>query len=170
MLLALFSWLGGFVIRLLPECFGIWKAAQENKHEFALLDRTAKADLAQAKLKAETTLSKSEMMLLAQDTANLRDALLKERELLPTQKRVGIRWLDGINSSIRTIVTLWMLTLYTLIKWESMQMLLAFSYANAPRFIPFDVVAVLWTDYDTSLLSAIIGYHFGAQAIKHARR
>lgn len=170
MLLALFSWLGGFVIRLLPELLGIWRTWQDNGHERKMLELTAKADLAKAKLQSETTLSKSEMLLQAKDIALMREAMLKERKLLPPQRLTGIKWLDGFNSSIRSIVTLWMLTLYTFLKLKIAEMLLFYGGSAAPRYIPFDISDYIWNSYDTSLLAAIIGYHFGAQAIKHSRR
>lgn len=165
--ITLLSMAGGFLARLLPELLDVWKLRLNNKHELAL----QRMNLEAAKLKVEGQLASQSIEADLTEARSVMKYMLAERELLnnPPPKS-GMPLVDGLNSSIRSIVTLWVLSLYTYTKMVKVEFVSGITTCDQPVFFSLDMLQEIWGPEDTAMLGAIIGYHFGAQAAKFLRR
>lgn len=166
-LTTLLSMGGGFLARLLPELIDLWKLKINNKHELALQRLSLEAS--KQKLDSRERVRNIDADLA--DARSLRAYALAERKLLnqPVPK-TGMPWVDAINSLIRAIVTLWVLSVWTYCKLVKVEFVASVSTCGEPVFVSLDLLEEVWGEEDTAMLGAIIGYHFGAQAAKFLRR
>lgn len=173
MLFTLLSLLGGFVTRLLPEALNLYREKKEREHELAMM----KLSRDMAKDKSEAAFRRADMEAALEDAAGARDyaldaarVMIEGQKMLAPQRKTGFRWLDAFNSSIRSIITIWVIVLWTLAKVKSYAMFVAFQMNGAPMYLPIEIAEHLWNTADQALMSAIIGYHFGVQAVNAYRR
>lgn len=146
----MWSILIGFLSSGLPHVFEYFKAKQDNAHELAMFQMQIEASKAEAQSKLEATMYES--------AASIEVA---EQERFSTEKPVqsGIRWIDGLNASVRPIVTYWILAIYTISKvWIFFPITL----------LPWQT-STLWLAADADILGAVIAYHFGSRSFSKLR-
>lgn len=107
-MLTLIGTLLGGVFRLLPELFKFLDAKNDRAHELAMLDKQIEADKLKAQQAVDLTHAQTEGAATIEDIKALAVAVQAQAT------QTGVRWVDGLNSLVRPILTFWWcLGLYT---------------------------------------------------------
>jgi hypothetical protein len=141
---SLIALLGGGVMRLLPEVFKLFGAKMDHKHELEMTKLQISLEEARAKVQIEAGQA-------AQATASAAGELAAYAEALKGQSTMtGVKFIDGMNQSVRPVVTYWWMLLLSAQKFDALQ-------NGAP----------VWTANDWDVLSMILGFWFVDRAIKY---
>lgn len=159
-IMALLGGIGGAAARILPEIIEAWKHRNDPANELEL-----------AKIELEKTKSELQNKLeLAQTRAQFTEAqaqavaaIAQSKAAVIAQqaqaKLTGIPFVDGANLLVRPVVTLWLLTLYTLYKALTV-------WTAVTQHATLDAVAsAMWTPDDIAIFSGAITFWFVDQSI-----
>lgn len=145
--------LGG-VFRLAPEVFKFFDAKNERAHELAMQDK----QLEFLKVQGDQKVQEAQVQ---QDTVNieaLKDVLVAQAT--PT----GNGFIDGMNASVRPIVTYMLLCMYLAFKYS-----LGYTLYNSDLPL-FDIAKALYTPDDQALFWGIVNFWFLDRVIKSKSR
>lgn len=143
----------GALLRLLPAAgsavMGHFRAKADRAHEIEML-----------KLQADIAKQGAEQRLREQDNVGYWDTAGKTLEAyqiaLKGQSQItGVRWVDGMNQSVRPVVTYWFLFLYSVAKVAGF--LYAWLHEGAKLTV---AMPILWSQADTAMLFGILGFWF----------
>lgn len=140
MIEALLGGLLGPLFRLIPEVLSYFDKKSERAHEIAMQAANLEADKARYANQLAVT-------HLTMDAAQYTTAVGALQEALKGQFQLtGVPWIDGLNMSVRPVVTYSFFLLYACIK------------AN----LLYHGVSLLgiWTDTDMGLFSGILSFYF----------
>jgi hypothetical protein len=141
---AIFSLLGGGLMRLLPEVFKLFSDKQDKSHEVTMTQLQLEIDKARAAQQLSTTQAQA---AVAQATGEMQAYV----EAVKAQAvMTGVKFIDGLSQSVRPVVTYWWMGLLTEVKIVAML-----------NGMP------IWGEYDWDVLSMILGFWFVERAIKH---
>jgi len=186
MLTSLITLLGGGLgglLRFVPEIFKFFNDKGDRAHELEMtklqldIDKAratqaidfvranSEAELAKVSVEAQGRIADSEMKALA--------------EALKSQsKMTGVAWIDGLNQSVRPIITYWWMALLTVYKGvlvivATIELFAVLKIANgmatsAPALLAF--ADKLWTPQDAGILAMILGFWFVDRSLKHQVR
>lgn len=137
---ALLGGLLGPLVRMIPEIIKFLDRKNERTHELAMVAASLEAD--KAKYSAQLGMAE-----LAADSAQYTTAVGALQEALKGQFQLtGNKWIDGLNMSVRPVITYAFFSLYTGVKMEML-------YQGAS-------LAMIWNDTDMGLFSGILGFYF----------
>lgn len=154
MLSTILGGLLGGVFRLLPELLKWLDKKDERKHELSMFDKQLEAD----RLRSERHIAEIEAQgAVTMDAAAL-DAL---REGIKAQGQMtGVAWIDGLNQSVRPLVTYILLALYCGAKVSGLVTLYQGGATVAQVF------QIAYSAEDAALLSGILNFWFLDRVIR----
>jgi hypothetical protein len=139
--------LGG-VFRVVPEFLKWLDAKDERKHELAMQDKAIEFQ----KLKGDQVIDEIETQGQADWNTGALDAL--KESIIGQMAKTGVRWIDGLSSSVRPIVTYWFMALYCSAK---MAIFITAIQNGSPWT---DAIALAWTEADQALWAGILNFWF----------
>lgn len=157
-MLELFSLLGGGFIRLIPELLSFFKSKQDNDHEFRMSELQLEIDKERAKNQLDLAHVQAETVVTQFDYQALSEAV--KAQSTPS----GIKWIDGLSSSVRPVLTYWWcIVLYTIYKS-------CIIYNALMTNITITAFAsVVFTEFDSAVMSSIIAFWFVDRALRKLR-
>lgn len=146
-MISLLASLAGFASSLLPELIKMINDRSDKKHELELLS-------------LQLTQQKEQISQQLEMVGKQIDGL-QEATLYRTYK-VGVKWVDAYNGTVRPTVTYAFFLLYGTVK------LLTYSAIghNAPLAVYLDI---LWSPEDQAIFAGIISFYFGQRAMNKVR-
>jgi hypothetical protein len=153
MLATILSLLGGGLgglMRLAPEIIKLFTLKKDQDHEFRMTTLQLQIDQARAAQEIDK-IHANEML------EGMRGEMSAYTEALKGQGQMsGVKWIDGLNQSVRPFLTYWWMILFTIYKVNVIY--------NSNSLSEFMVN--LWTTNDAGILSMILGFWFVDRAIK----
>jgi hypothetical protein len=166
MLTALFSLLGGLLTSTIPTVLKMFQDKSDKKHELAMFEAQVKAQERLQTLKIEELNTTADI-----EVAKQAYEYAKPMEVVPMIPG-DAKWIPFVNafnavlvvfanfltSTVRPVVTYLIVALYVHMKLETLHQ---FKVANVSEY---------WTELDTSIFCAIIGFWFGSRMMsKYAK-
>ena len=148
--------LGG-VFRIVPEFLKTLDSKNERKHELAMQDKQLEFQrvIGSQKLDELGTQGQVDWNVGALDA--LKDAI--KSQAVPS----GVKWIDGLSSSVRPVITYWFMALFCAVKtalfFNSINLDIAWTEA----------IKILWTDADMALFAAIMNFWFLGRVFDRVR-
>lgn len=139
--------LGG-LFRLAPEAFKLWDRRNERKHEIAMQDKALDFEKLRG---AQRMQEMGEQGRQEYDKGTL--AALVE-SIKGQSQMTGSKFIDGLNQSVRPVVTYNMVLLYIGVKVAT-AIIAGTSGVDAQA-----ILAILWTSTDMALLAAVLNFWF----------
>jgi hypothetical protein len=139
--------LGG-LFRVIPEGLKILDRHNERKHEATMLTKTIEADKMKAELNFKTTTTAKEFEALVTATK-------------AQSKRSGIKWIDGINSLMRPILTFWWCIALNTGVMVSQYLVLTSSGADVT-----EAILALWGAPEKAIVASIISFWFVDRSLR----
>ena len=131
-------------MRLAPEVFKLINDKADKAHELQMTQLQMEVE----KVRAQTQMdAAAAQQALQQATAQMQayaDAVKGQGQM------TGVRWIDGINQSVRPVLTYWWMTLFT--AWKINQI---------------ELHGLVWNQDDWGILSMILGFWFVDRAIRY---
>jgi hypothetical protein len=154
MIISLLSMLGGGLLRLLPELFGLLSKRSDNAHELAMLERQFQLE----QTRAASRQALAEFQGGVDETLALLEA---QRSALQGQMQLsGIRWADALNVLVRPVATYYVLLLYGMAK------LAMFMVAREGGIGGWEAILKIYDAEDRAILSGILAFWFVGRAIR----
>ena len=152
---SLLNFLGGGLLRLVPEVLKAWDAKNQRAHELAMFDKQIAADNARAaaaergiQLQNEGAMNLAEMQAIVEAT---------RAQAVPS----GIAWVDAMSSSVRPVLTYWWaVVLYTTALGCEFYMTLKISGSAPEAFLN------IWGEAEVGIVLSMIGFWFADRAIR----
>lgn len=157
MLTTILSLLGGGLgglMRVVPEVLKFFTSKQDQAHEYKMTQLQLDIDKARADQAIDLVHAQGEMASAAGELSAYIEAIKGQSNMS------GVKWVDGLNQSVRPMVTYWWMTIFTIYKistivsaclvWVSMD----------------DFISRLWTAQDAGILSMILGFWFVDRSIR----
>lgn len=137
---ALLGGLLGPLVRMIPEVLKFMDRKDERLHELNMQAASLEAD----KAKYSAQLGMAELQAQSADYTTAVGAL---QDALKGQFQItGNKWIDGLNMSVRPVITYAFFSLYAGVKMEMLY--------NGATLIQ------IWNDTDMGLFSGILGFYF----------
>ena len=162
-MLELIGLLGGGLMRLFPNIMTFFEKGRDLKYELLRMDKEAELEKTRADNRMHEIAAVNQASVDSSWASGLVEALRAEGSKPPLVD-AGNWWinlLNGLNSSVRPILTYWWcLVLYTTYKFifivEGVRM-------NMPLL---DFAPLLVTDFDKTVIGSIIGFWFVDRALR----
>lgn len=137
---ALLGGLLGPLVRMIPEVLKFFDRKNEREHELKMQAASLEAD----KAKYASQLGQAQLQA---DSASYVSAVGALQEALRGQFQLtGNKWIDGLNMSVRPVITYSFFSLYAAVKFYLLSQGLS--------------VVGIWTETDMGLFSGILGFYF----------
>lgn len=157
MLMTILSLLGGGlggVMRLVPEILKMFTAKQDRAHEYKMTALQLEIDKARASQAIDLVHAQGAVAEAAGEMQAYIEAI-KGQSVMS-----GVKWIDGLNQSVRPVCTYWWMLLFTTYK-------IATIWAGCLAWTTLDdFVLKLWTAQDAGVLSMILGFWFVDRSIR----
>ncbi len=150
-MLTLFGGLLGLLTSALPTLLGLWQGRQDKKHELKILE-------VQAGLARLGHAQRLEEIQVQADVA-------ESAALYRPQARSGVRWVDGLNASVRPVVTYLFLAAYLSVKVATYHLMTMVILDTTMA----QAVTRLWNADDMAIFMAVLGYWFGSRSLAKFR-
>ena len=157
-MIELLSMLFGGVFRLLPEVLGFFKKRTDNDHEYRMTQLQLDIDKNRASQQLDLVHANAEMQDNAMDFQALMDAIKGQSVV------TGIKWIDGLSSSVRPILTYW----WCMVLYTSYKLVLLYSLLNSHADL-VTIAAQLITEFDRSILGSIFAFWFVDRALRKSK-
>ncbi|HEY6019158.1 MAG TPA: hypothetical protein VIY48_04440 [Candidatus Paceibacterota bacterium] len=156
-LLTLFGGGLGGLLRFVPEIIKFFGDKQDREHEYRMTQLQLDIDKARSEQAIDLVHANGDMAQAAGEMQAYIEAIKGQ------SVRSGVKWLDGLNQSVRPVVTYWWMSLFTVYK-------IATIYAAYLVWTTLDdFIAKLWTTQDAGVLSMILGFWFVDRAIRNQK-
>lgn len=143
----------GGALRLAPEVMKFFDRKNERKHELSLLDKNLEADR-QRGAQAERELS------LKTDAAQITNGLQAMMEAIRGQSQItGVKWIDGLNNSVRPVLTYGIALPYVIGKLMVFAALLWTGHSLDAAMVKSALDAT-YTGADMGILSGVLNFWF----------
>lgn len=139
--------LGG-VFRIIPEFLKWLDSKNERKHELAMQDKQLEFQKVIGSQKLEEIGAQGQIDWNTGALDTLKTAIASQA--IPS----GVKWIDGLSSSVRPIVTYWFMALFCTVKTA-----LFFSSIN-DDIVWIEAIKILWTEADMALFAGIMNFWF----------
>lgn len=146
--------LGG-AFRMAPEILKWSDRKHERKHELAMFDKQLEAD----KLKAQAAQAQAESQITLADIDALTSATRAQGQL------TGVRWVDGLNSLMRPIITFW----WVIVLYTGALCAQYFTLVDAGTG-HLDALLQLWGTEEKSIVASIISFWFVDRSLRNMGR
>lgn len=157
-MIELLSMLFGGVFRLLPEVLGFFKKRTGNDHEYRMTQLQLDIDKNRASQQLDLVHANAEMQDNAMDFQALMDAIKGQSVV------TGIKWIDGLSSSVRPILTYW----WCMVLYTSYKLVLLYSLLNSHADL-VTIAAQLITEFDRSIVGSIFAFWFVDRALRKSK-
>jgi len=151
---AILSLLGsglGALMRLVPELLKLWTNKQDHAHELDMTKLQLEIDKARATQEIDKVHANEGLEAVRGEFAAYFEAIKGQGQL------TGVKFIDGINQSVRPVLTYWWMLLFTVYKLN-----VIYNSSNIQEFLKN-----LWTDNDAGILSMILAFWFVDRAFKY---
>ena len=141
----------GFVASAFPEILKLQSEKEERKHQLAMFDRQVELQ----------KLGHTQKL----DELNI-NADIKETEQVYNyaNRDSGVRWVEGLQSSVRPVLTYAFFGLFAAVKLTSLVTL-----AQAEDLTFASALQVIWDGETQALFATVMSFWFGGRAIQRAR-
>lgn len=171
-ILSILGGLGGAAMRLLPEVFKLFTLKRDQEHEFKMTKLQLEIDQARASQEIDKVHANTALEAVRGEMAAYIEALKGQGQM------TGNKFIDGLNQSVRPVVTYWWMVLLTIAKGITIAIAAFELYlaVKASEVIAEKIALIgefpakIWTSDDAGILSMILGFWFVDRAIKHMRR
>ncbi len=150
-MLTLLGSLLGFITSAFPQLLGLIKDWQDRRHEPAILDR-------QMEMQRQGHTQRLEEIAVAADIAE--SQALYRHDAQPS----GVKWVDGLRSSVRPMITYAFFLLFAAVKGSGLYLLIAVEGLVLAEALPR-----IWDDETAALFAAVVSFWFGARSLAKAR-
>jgi len=137
---ALLGGLIGPLVRMVPEVIKFLDRKNERAHELQMVAASLEADKAKYAAQLGIAELQADVGIHTAGVAALQEALKGQFQL------TGNKWIDGLNMSVRPVITYAFFSLYAGIKFQML-------YEGA-------TLLQIWTETDMGLFSGILGFYF----------
>lgn len=155
-MISLIMALGGGLFRIVPEIFKFFNAKADRAQELAMATLQIERDkLAGAQRVAE---------IVNQGDATYDTAAMSalEAAIVAQGKPSGVKWIDGLSSSVRPVLTYWWcVILYTGVKVATITMLWQAHGVDIGA-----AITVVWTEFDAGVAGSMINFWFLDRVLK----
>ena len=156
-MIELLSMLGGGLFRLLPEALKVWNARADHAHELEMTRLQLEIDKARATQQLDLVHAQAAIAANTSEMSTWAEALRSQATA------TGVRWADALSSTVRPILTYWWcLVLYTSAKVSGLIMAVSAGAGLA------DIVPLLVTEFDRSVIGSIVAFWFVDRAIRRS--
>lgn len=139
----------GPLFRLVPEFLKYLDRKEERKHELAMQAAALEADKAKYANQLAVATTQADAVEFTQAVGALQEALRGQFQM------TGVKLIDGLNMSVRPVITYAFFSLYAGIKLQSL--------------VNGATLASLWTEADMGLFSGIISFYFMGRVFERLR-
>ena len=151
-MLILLGSLLGFITSAFPQLLGLIKDWQDRKHELVKLDR-------QMEMQRQGHTQRLEEIAVAADVAE--SLALYRHDAQPA----GVKWVDGLRSSVRPMITYAFFLLFAAVKGSGLYLLIAVEGLVLAEALP-----QVWDDETAALFAAVVSFWFGARSLARAKQ
>lgn len=137
----------GAILRFVPELMKIYTAKADQAHELRMTQLQLEIDQARATQQIDLVHAQQAAAEAAAQMQALADAVKSQGQM------TGWKFIDGINQSVRPVLTYWWMVLFTMFKIQEIQSL----------------GRVTWDEQDWGMLSMILGFWFVDRAIRKSK-
>lgn len=130
----------GFLASVFPEIMGLFKGRQDNQQELAMYQLQLQAMQIQGSQKMDELVAQTDMTSIAAAHA--------------PQQMTEIKWIDGLNGTVRPVIAYALFLLYAGIK--SYQL---YHMGTAITDTPW----LYWTEEDQAIWASIVCFYFGSR-------
>lgn len=139
--------LGG-VFRIAPELLKWLDRKNERKHELDMQDKALEFEKFRGDQRLDEISAKGQQDWNVEALKALKDSILAQAT------QTGVKWIDGLSSSVRPVVTYWFMALYCAAKT-------AVSVASLQAGSAWhEAVRLSWTEADQALWAGILNFWF----------
>ena len=142
-MVALFSMIISFLVSFAPKVLELWGRKLDYKHELDIMEKQIQY---QRELKDQL-----EEIRVTNDLINL----ISSKQV--NERPSGIRWIDGLNATVRPVVAYTAFSLYCIIK------IFIFIIILRENNLSSDIVNIIWTSFDEAVIGSIVGFFFGGR-------
>ena len=154
----LLSLIFGGALRLVPEVLKLLSARSDRAHELEMTKLQLQIDQARAQQQIDLVHAQGAIAADTAEMAALVDAL--KGQGAPS----GVRWIDGLSSSVRPVLTYWWcLVLYTAAKVIG---LIAALHAGGTLV---QIAPLVVTEFDRMVIGSIFLFWFGDRSLRRGR-
>jgi hypothetical protein len=150
--LTLLGSLLGFITSAFPQLLGLIRDWQDRRHELAILDR-------QMEMQKLGHTQRLEEIAVAADIAESQ-ALYRH-----DAQASGVRWVDGLRSSVRPTITYAFFLLFAAVKGSAIYLLIAVEGLVLAEALP-----QVWDGETAALFAAVVSFWFGARSLAKAKQ
>jgi hypothetical protein len=150
-MLTLLGSLLGFITSAFPQLLGLIRDWQDRKHELAILDR-------QMEMQRQGHTQRLEEIAISADIAEAQ--ALYRHDATPS----GVKWVDGLRSSVRPMITYAFFLLFAAVKGSGLYLLIAVEGLVLAEALP-----QVWDAETAALFAAVVSFWFGARSLAKAR-
>lgn len=137
---ALLGGILGPLVRMVPEVIKFMDRKNEREHELRMVAASLEADKAKYSAQLGIAELQADVGIHTAGVAALQEALKGQFQL------TGNKWIDGLNMSVRPVITYAFFSLYAGIKFQML-------YEGA-------TLLQIWSETDMGLFSGILGFYF----------
>ncbi len=157
-MIELLSLVFGGVLRLVPEFLKLKNAAAEQAHELRMTQLQLEIDKARAQQQIDLAHVQASIAADQAEMAAMVAALKAQGQ------RSGVKWIDGLSSSVRPVLTYWWcMVLYTAGKAIVIAVALQ-GNATLASLAPLVV-----TEFDRSIIASIFSFWFVDRALRRGK-
>jgi len=138
----------GAILRFIPEILKIVNSKSDQAHEFKMTELQLKIDAGRASQALDLVHAQGEASALSGQIQAFADAVKGQGQL------TGVRWIDGLNASVRPMFTYWLMALYTAYKVT----VISDAWQNFTTLKDFGTQ--VWTPNDMVLFSSVATFWF----------
>ena len=151
-MLTLLGSLLGFITSAFPQLLGLIRDWQDRRHELAILDR-------QMEMQKLGHTQRLEEIAVAADIAE--SQALYRHDAQPS----GVKWVDGLRSSVRPMITYAFFLLFAAVKGSGLYLLIAVEGLVLAEALP-----QVWDAETAALFAAVVSFWFGARSLAKAKQ
>lgn len=151
-MLTLLGSLLGFITSAFPQLLGLIKDWQDRRHELAILDR-------QMEMQKLGHAQRLEEIAVTADIAE--SQALHRHDAQPS----GVKWVDGLRSSVRPMITYAFFLLFAAVKGSGLYLLIAVEGLALAEALP-----QVWDGETAALFAAVVSFWFGARSLAKAKQ
>jgi hypothetical protein len=154
-MLTLLGGLFGGLFRLAPELMKWLDKKDERAHELSMFDKQIEADKLRSEQKIDEIETQGQYTLDTAGLAALQEAIKAQGQM------TGIKWVDGVNSMMRPLITFWWVIVLSTV--AEVCMYISLLHAGVPGV---DAVLKLWGPEEKATVAGIINFWFLDRVIR----
>lgn len=155
-MIALLSMAISFLVSFAPKVLDLWGRKIDHAHELKVLDLQRQATKELAGQRLEEIKVEGALAQVLAEIKGYFDDLKSARKM--GDRPSGVRWIDGLNATVRPVVAYSAFGLYIAVKVATFYSVLALTDA-----ITTAVIFGLWTAFDEAMIGSIVGFYFGGR-------